>query len=129
MRSSRNFTKNDSEDFPAARGDKGATILVVENLYKEYVKGSERVRALEDVNFAAYPGGFVSIIGPSGCGKSTLLSVAGGLLAPTEGSVQLEGSEVTGPRPDRIGFSSKSTLCCRGELLKRMSSWDLRFRG
>lgn len=42
------------------------------------------------------------IIGPNGAGKSTLLKVVGGLLAPREGSIRLEGEKVGGLRPDQL---------------------------
>lgn len=53
--------------------------------------------AIQKVNFSVYEGEFVSIIGPSGCGKTTLLSMASGLLAPSDGTILLEGSPVTKP--------------------------------
>lgn len=56
------------------------------------------VRALADVRFSVAPGEFVSIVGPSGCGKSTLLMAVAGLIEPTGGAIDVEGSRVTGPR-------------------------------
>ncbi len=57
--------------------------------------------ALEDVDLAVPDGTFVSIVGPSGCGKTTLLRIVHGLLAPTRGSVEIDGQPVTGPSADR----------------------------
>lgn len=48
--------------------------------------------AAENLNFSVDEGEFVAIIGPSGCGKTTLLSLAAGLLKPSEGTVQSQGS-------------------------------------
>ena len=59
--------------------------------------------ALKDISIAVAPGEFVAIIGPSGCGKSTLLSLIAGLLAPTEGSVLVDGRPVAGPNR-KIGY-------------------------
>lgn len=56
------------------------------------------VRALSGVDLDLAPGESVAVIGPSGCGKSTLLLVLAGLLAPTEGAVEVDGAAVTGPR-------------------------------
>ena len=62
-------------------------------------EGSDRsVRALDALSLAVAEGEPIAVIGPSGCGKSTLLLIAAGLLAPTEGSVRVGGSAVTGPR-------------------------------
>src|SRR5438552_2736468 len=58
--------------------------------------GGGTYRVLEDISLAAEAGAFVAIVGPSGCGKSTLLNIAAGLLAPSTGSVQCQGADLTG---------------------------------
>jgi NitT/TauT family transport system ATP-binding protein len=52
---------------------------------------------LDGVSFAVEEGEFVSIVGPSGAGKTTLLSCISGLMAPSSGTVSLDGDVVTGP--------------------------------
>jgi NitT/TauT family transport system ATP-binding protein len=59
--------------------------------------------ALQDISLSVAPGEFIAIIGPSGCGKSTLLSLIAGLIAPTEGSVLVDGRPVNGPNR-KIGY-------------------------
>src|SRR5580765_367489 len=53
-------------------------------------------RALDDISLAISAGSFAAIVGPSGCGKSTLLNIAAGLLAPSSGSVRVEGEPLAG---------------------------------
>ncbi len=52
--------------------------------------------ALDNLTFDISRGRFVSIVGPSGCGKSTLLHVVAGLLAPSDGRVEIFGQPLTG---------------------------------
>jgi iron complex transport system ATP-binding protein len=47
---------------------------------------------LQDVDFRAASGDFVAVVGPNGAGKSSLLRAALGLLAPSTGSVSIDGS-------------------------------------
>jgi NitT/TauT family transport system ATP-binding protein len=63
------------------------------------VFGAGGVRALQSVDLDVRPGEFVSLIGPSGCGKSTLLRLIGDLLAPTAGTITVNGKS---PRQARL---------------------------
>ena len=60
------------------------------------------VDVLSGVDLAVSEGELVCLVGPSGCGKSTLLNVIGGFLAPTSGTVRIDGEEVSAPDPRRI---------------------------
>jgi NitT/TauT family transport system ATP-binding protein len=53
-------------------------------------------RALDGISLSISSGSFVAIVGPSGCGKSTLLNIAAGLMAPSSGTVRVEGEPLTG---------------------------------
>ncbi|MFA7130177.1 MAG: ATP-binding cassette domain-containing protein, partial [Sphaerochaeta sp.] len=48
-----------------------------------------------NVSFMIKTGELACIIGPSGCGKSTTLQLIAGLIQPEEGSIQLNGSDIT----------------------------------
>lgn len=65
--------------------------LAVEQVNQIFGQGTARVQVLHDVNFAAEAGQLTLIVGPSGSGKTTLLTIAGGLLTPTSGQVQVAG--------------------------------------
>lgn len=51
---------------------------------------------LDELDIDVYKGETLAVIGPSGSGKSTVIKVLTGLLAPTSGSVQIEGQETSG---------------------------------
>ncbi len=76
------------------------TLLTVQNLKKVYESSTGVVEAIGDISFDMRRGELVCIVGPSGCGKTTLLKCIAGLLAPTEGVIELDGKPVTGPPPN-----------------------------
>ena len=59
--------------------------------------------ALDDVSIDVPTGSLTALLGPSGSGKSTLLRIIAGLEAPDEGTVFIEGKNVTGRRPQERG--------------------------
>jgi putative ABC transport system ATP-binding protein len=61
---------------------------------KSYRRGNEEVVALRPTSFDVASGEFVAVVGPSGSGKSTLLSILGGMLAPTGGTLLLDGQSL-----------------------------------
>lgn len=67
------------------------------NVGLTYGRGDESVEALRDVTLDVASGESVALIGPSGCGKSTTLHLLAGLLAPTEGSVLVDGVTIDAP--------------------------------
>ena len=87
-------------------------MLVGKNLGKCYSDGDHELWSLKDVNLTIHNGTFISIVGRSGSGKSTLLKILGGLLEPTEGTVEIDEvnlysmreSEMSHYRSDKIGF-------------------------
>ncbi|MDO4841498.1 MAG: ABC transporter ATP-binding protein [Phoenicibacter congonensis] len=91
------------------------TILKLEHISKTY---SEQI--LEDISFSLEKGESICVMAPSGKGKSTLLSIAGLLLAPTEGNVWINGVETTSLsdneksklRSETIGFLFQHTQLC-----------------
>ena len=83
---------------PAVAGVK----LRAEQLCVAFERDGKSVSVLEDITFDISDGEFICIVGRSGCGKSTLLNVFAGFLAPSSGSVIIDGEAVHGPDPRRI---------------------------
>lgn len=61
-----------------------------------------KVEALRDIRLSVREGELICLLGPSGCGKSTLLNIVAGFLAPSSGTVTIDGEPVTGPDRRRI---------------------------
>ncbi|MCW8518768.1 ABC transporter ATP-binding protein [Streptococcus macedonicus] len=69
--------------------------LALEHVTKQFGQKNNLVTALEDVSLVFKAGEVSLIIGPSGSGKSTLLTILGGLQTPTDGSVRLNGHDIS----------------------------------
>ena len=70
-------------------------IVRARNVHKAFRRGSERIDVLQGVNLEIGRGEFLALMGPSGSGKTTLLNLIGGLDAPSEGSVEVAGVDIT----------------------------------
>lgn len=71
-----------------------STVLAINQLGKSFPSAAGEVHAVRDVSLELAAGELVALRGPSGCGKSTLLMAAGGLLEPTSGSVEINGTDL-----------------------------------
>ncbi|MBG9387267.1 ABC transporter ATP-binding protein [Caenimonas aquaedulcis] len=74
------------------------SILDITRVSKTFPGGTV---ALQATDLKVEENDFITILGPSGCGKSTLLRMVAGLDSPTTGSIELDGTPVTGPGADR----------------------------
>jgi putative ABC transport system ATP-binding protein len=74
-------------------------VLEVEHVSKAYPGG---VTALDDVSLRIGQGELLAIVGPSGSGKSTLLNIMGTLDVPSQGTVRIDGQDVTTLRDRRL---------------------------
>jgi len=70
-------------------------VVSIRDLVVEYSSGGYAARPFDHFDLELESGELVVLLGASGCGKSTLLSILGSLLAPTAGSVQIDGQEIT----------------------------------
>lgn len=82
-------------------------VLVLDGVTKDFrLRGSRaHVRAVDDVSFTVGAGCTTALVGESGSGKTTAARIALGLVAPTSGSVTLEGTAVSGR--DRLSRSAR----------------------
>ena len=79
--------------------------IVIEAVEAVYDAADGDLVALDGIDLSFERGEFVSIIGPSGCGKSTLLRIIGGLMAPTNGRVLVDGKPPREAQRDKqVGF-------------------------
>jgi oligopeptide/dipeptide ABC transporter ATP-binding protein len=69
-------------------------LLEIDAVSCEFSSAAGRVLAVDDVSFTIAPGETFGLVGESGSGKSTLARLATGLLAPSAGSVRLDGQDV-----------------------------------
>ncbi|QMW66530.1 ABC transporter ATP-binding protein [Mumia sp. ZJ1417] len=81
----------------ALKGTDAPVTLSVRGLQKIYSSDNGDVEAVRDLTFDLRQGELVCLVGPSGCGKTTLLRCIAGLLEPTAGTVELDGTRVTSP--------------------------------
>src|SRR6185312_5535067 len=91
-------------------------MLEVKNIRRVFKSDDIKVLAVDDVTFNVPDGQFASVVGRSGSGKSTLLSLLGALDKPTEGSIKVDGEDITSLRDhalikyrcQKIGFVFQS---------------------
>lgn len=69
----------------------------IENAGKTFTENGQEFRALSGVNLEIEKGEFICLLGPSGCGKSTLLNAIAGFDLVNEGTITIQGEEVTAP--------------------------------
>ena len=66
-----------------------------QDVSKIYRSGEVEIKAVDDISFEIMKGEFVVIVGPSGAGKTTVLNMLGGMDACSQGTILVDGSEVS----------------------------------
>ncbi|CAB4741791.1 ABC transporter ATP-binding protein [Nocardioides ginkgobilobae] len=74
-------------------------VVVVDDVHAGYLPG---VNILNGCSLTAYDGELIGIIGPNGAGKSTLLKAIFGMVQVREGSISLEGQDITGLKANKL---------------------------
>lgn len=83
-----------------------------EDLHKHYGEGEASVSVLNGISLTLDKGEMTVLLGPSGSGKSTFLNLVGGLEAPDQGTITIDGQDIVGMtdkqlseyRRTRLGF-------------------------
>ena len=86
------------------------TIGELRNVSRVYTAGDHELRALDGANMTLVEGSFVVILGPSGAGKSTLLNLIGGLDSPTEGTIVVDGQDISKLTGDALAAYRAATV-------------------
>lgn len=88
------------------------TVLEIKNLVKNYGTKGFKTSVLKGLDLKVNKNDFIAIMGPSGSGKTTLLNILSTIDKPTQGSVIIDGKDITklknkelsNLRKDKIGF-------------------------
>ena len=78
---------------------------------KVYRMGQTEIRALDHISFSVEKGELCVIVGPSGAGKTTLLNILGGMDAPTEGTILLDGREISALNARQLTDYRRTDVC------------------
>ncbi|MGZ3874686.1 MAG: ABC transporter ATP-binding protein [Mucilaginibacter sp.] len=70
-------------------------LIILKDIGRKYVIGSEIIHAIKSVSLSINKGEFVALMGPSGSGKSTLMNILGCLDTPSKGQYMLNGIDVS----------------------------------
>jgi putative ABC transport system ATP-binding protein len=78
------------------------SFIEFKNVSKKYRMGEVTITAVDKISFSIEKGEFVVIVGPSGAGKTTLLNLLGGMDTVSEGSILLDGTEISAFNPRKM---------------------------
>jgi putative ABC transport system ATP-binding protein len=78
------------------------SLIELRGVKKRYIVGEQEILALNGIDLTIEQGEYAAIIGPSGSGKSTLMHLLGCLDTPTEGTMTLDGVDVSKASGNRL---------------------------
>ncbi|TAK60790.1 MAG: ABC transporter ATP-binding protein [Bacteroidetes bacterium] len=71
------------------------SLISVENISKSYWRDKLEIPVLRNISLQIAAGDFLALMGPSGSGKTTLLNLIAGIDKPTNGSINVEGTDIS----------------------------------
>jgi putative spermidine/putrescine transport system ATP-binding protein len=104
------------------------TFLELTGVRKEFPGG---VVAVQNFDLSAARGEFVSFLGPSGCGKTTTLRMIAGFEQPTDGTIRIDGKDVTNAAPNKrhVGMVFQSYALFPNMTVADNIAFGLKIRG
>lgn len=69
--------------------------------FKNVTKRFGEFTAVDDLSLEIYEREFFALLGPSGCGKTTMMRMLAGFDVPTDGNINLDGTDLTGIPPHK----------------------------
>lgn len=85
-------------------------VVEFKDVSRVYRNGAHEQRALDHVDLSLEEGRFIVVLGPSGAGKSTLLNLLGGLDSPTEGTIIVNGRDISTLTPNELAEYRAATV-------------------
>lgn len=82
------------------------------------------LRAVNKVDFEIHRGEIVGLLGPNGSGKTTLFNCISGVLQPTEGTVKVDGQDVTGKAPWQVNRAGLARTFQRLRIYGKQTVYD-----
>ena len=86
------------------------SIVSFRDVSRIYRNGDHVQKALDHVDLTLEEGKFIVVLGPSGAGKSTLLNLLGGLDSPTEGTIVVDGKDISTLTPNELADYRAATV-------------------
>ena len=97
-------------------------IIKIENLIKQYGKGSNRKEVIRGLNMQLAKGDVYGLVGNNGAGKTTLLKCIAGIVLPNDGSIELFGER--NPKKLYISRSKIGGIIEKPPIDEDLSAWD-----
>lgn len=77
-------------------------MIEVNNIHRKLTTGGRDLQILRGISFTVQTGEWIALTGPSGSGKSTLLGILAGIDRPSDGTIELEGFEISSQSEEKL---------------------------